>query len=170
MGIYVAASINRSSSGAISSRSFDQVIQTHRNCDVFVSHSSSNNDEALAIAQRISMNGLSAYIDDKDPNIIKDSPKMGDYIRGVIGGSRSLLALVTQATKKSWWVPFEIGLAFDKRKLLATYGQTILLPSFLSDWPNLNTYNQLDDWCHELQTGSTSTTYINRMASLASRF
>ena len=47
-----------------------------------------------------------------DTNITGDSPSLDDYIERVLSRTFSLLALVTDVTHESWWVPFEIGLAF----------------------------------------------------------
>ena len=72
--------------------------------------------KAVEIAERISANGLSAWVDVADPTVVRDGPDLADYIRSVLNSSRSLLALVTSATKESWWVPFEIGIAFEQKK------------------------------------------------------
>jgi len=47
---------------------------------------------------------------------------MASKIQAVISRSYCLLAIVTNATNKSWWVPFEIGAAWDMKKYLSTYG------------------------------------------------
>lgn len=137
--------------------------------DVFVSHKSNDTERAVQIAERISMKGLSAWVDVADPTV-KDGPDLADYIRLVLQSSRSLLALVTSATKNSWWVPFEIGIAFEKEKLLASYGNRTDLPSFLYKWPNIQTDTQLDRWCQEVRSISKGAAYISRMRTLATRF
>ena len=56
-----------------------------------------------------------------DPSIYGDGPTLDDHIKGVITSSFSLLAVVSDVTQQSWWVPFEIGIAFDQSCMLATF-------------------------------------------------
>ena len=116
------------------------------------------------------MNGLSAWVDVADPTGVRDGPDLADYIRQVLASSKSLLAVVSSATKESWWVPFEIGIAFEKQKLLASYGSRTSLPSFLYKWPNVQSDAELDRWCQELASVTKAASYVSRMHTLAIRF
>lgn len=171
MGYYIAASNLRTRSGTRTAEiTFKRAIRDYESWDVFLAHRSSDDQEALRIADLISKNGLSVWIDDADPHIFTDTPHLAEYIRDVMRASGSLLALVTHSTVKSWWVPFEIGLAFDQQKFIATYSRNVPLPSYLTDWPNLQTDEDLAKWCNELQQSVASSNYAGRMAILASRF
>ena len=169
MGYYVAANELRKGYVARRSINLDTARRLHTRWDVFVSHKSNDAPKAVHIAERISMNGLSAWVDVADPTV-KDGPDLADYIRRVLQSSRSLLALVTSATKESWWVPFEIGIAFEKEKLLASYGNRVNLPTFLYKWPNVQSDTELDRWCQELRTMAKGAAYVSRMRVLATRF
>ena len=170
MGYYIAANETRKSYAARNTIQLDTAINTYIHWDVFVSHKSNDTARAVQIAERISRNGLSAWVDVADPIIARDGPELADYIRRVLKSSRSLLALVTSATKESWWVPFEIGLAFEQQRLLASYGNRASLPSFLYKWPNVQDDTQLDHWCEELRRLAKHTAYATRMRALATRF
>ena len=169
MGYYIAANEIRKGDAARNSIYFDTARTVYASWDVFVSHKSNDAPKAVQIAERISTNGLSAWVDVADPSAI-DGPDLAEYIQRVLQSSRSLLALVTSATKESWWVPFEIGIAFEKEKLLASYGNRSNLPWFLYKWPNVQSDTQLDRWCHELRTASKSPAYVTQMRTLADRF
>ena len=170
MGYYIAANEVHKGYAARSSISLDAALNSFSRWDVFVSHKSNDSNKAVQVAERISTNGLSAWVDVADPIGLRDGPDLADYIRRVLASSRSLLALVSSATKESWWVPFEIGIAFEQQKLLASYGSRANLPSFLYKWPNVQTDSQLDNWCRELGSLSKGISYTTRLNSLATRF
>ena len=170
MGYYMEANELRKGLAARASISLDTAVVRFSKWDVFLSHKSGDAPKAIQIAERVSRNGLSVWVDVADPNVSGDGPQLADYIRRVLSSSRSLLALITSATKESWWVPFEVGMAYDQEKLLASYGNRAYLPSFLYKWPNVQTDSELDHWCHELQTSAKGVSFASRMRTLTSRF
>lgn len=170
MGYYIASNEMRKGYAARESIMLDTAISRFTRWDVFVSHKSNDAVKAIQIAERISNNGLSAWVDVADPTGVRDGPDLADYIRRILASSHSLLALVTSATKDSWWVPFEIGIAFQQEKLLASYGSGASLPSFLQKWPNVQSYSALDRWCLELGSLSRALTYKSRMSTLSKSF
>ena len=170
MGYYIAANEMRKGYAARDSIRFDTALSRFARWDVFVSHKSNDAAKAVQVAERISANGLSAWVDVADPSGVSDGPDLADHIRRILASSRSLLALVTSATKESWWVPFEIGIAFQQEKLLASYGSRASLPSFLHKWPNVQTDSGLDRWCRELGSLSKAVSYSTRMSALSNRF
>ena len=170
MGFYIAAHEIPKGYASREWIQLDAALTRFATWDVFVSHKSNDAARAVQIAERISKNGLSAWVDVADPTVVRDGPDLADYIRRVLASSRSLLALVTSATSESWWVPFEIGIAFEQKKLLASHGNRSRLPSFLSKWPNVQTDEELDRWCLEFRSGVRDTTYASRISTLAARF
>ena len=169
MGYYIPANELRKSLDKRQPITFSSAQIRFLSWDVFVSHKSSDTKKALQLAEKISRNGLSVWVDIADPTV-KDGPDLADYISDVLQSSRSLLAVVTSATKSSWWVPFEIGIAFEKEKLLASHGNRINLPSFLYKWPNIQTDTQLDRWCREVRSVSKGAAYVSRMRALTTKF
>ena len=62
-----------------------------------------------------------------------------------MGVCTQLLAVVSENTKSSWWVPWEIGIATEKDFPIATFaGDNTMLPEYLRKWPYLKTQNDLD--------------------------
>lgn len=68
----------------------------------------------------------------------------------------TLLAIVTNNTKESWWVPFEIGTAREMPRVIvsctslpdrASY-QRDALPEYLLEWPRLRTENDNHNNCY----------------------
>ena len=125
--------------------------------DVFVSHTTKDDDLAEIVAKRIRSHGLSAWVDSDYMAPHHDGPGMASKIKQVIGRPYCLLAVVTSATSASWWVPFEIGVASDRNRFLSTYGSpTVSLPSFLAAWPRVKDHEELSLWC-ELVTQKMAT-------------
>jgi len=55
------------------------------------------------------------------------------------------MALVTNATAGSWWVPFEIGVARQGDRRITTFdASTITLPEYLTEWPVMTSEAHLD--------------------------
>ena len=105
--------------------------------DVFLSHKKEDRDSTYQIALALDSRGISAYVDFEDPQINAEDPNLESYLRGIIHGCKSMLAVVTASTINSWWVPFELGVALDNDKLVGTVlrGRPGELPSYLLNWP-----------------------------------
>ena len=123
--------------------------------DVFVSHKSDDTDTAEKVAKTIAKCGLTAYLDNWDPDVDGDGPELVNYIQSVIGCCDSLIAVVSHNTIRSWWVPLEIGIAITKDLHLGTF--LVLsahyskrnFPSYLWKWPVLEDTDDLENWCGE---------------------
>ncbi|QDT29891.1 hypothetical protein Enr10x_52480 [Gimesia panareensis] len=63
-----------------------------------------------------------------------------------INESTNLLAIMTQNTKGSWWVPYEIGVAKQAPRVITSYTNLSEndLPEYLKEWPRLRTYKSID--------------------------
>ena len=116
--------------------------------DVFVSHTSGDDELADQVAECIRSYQLSAWVDSDHMTSHDDGPEMANNIKRVIRKSYCLLAIVTSATQESWWVPFEIGVASQLSRFLSTYGEhSTKLPSFLGTWPRVRGHEELHKWC-----------------------
>ncbi len=121
--------------------------------DVFVSHTTKDDALAEEVAKCIRSVGLSAWVDSDYLAASHDGPGMASKIQEAISRSYSLLAIVTNATSASWWVPFEIGVAWDRKKYLSTYGDPrVALPSFLAAWPHVKDREGLRSWCETIKS------------------
>lgn len=112
---------------------------------VFISHKQIDAAQAKAIADRLRISHqIESYLDVIDPIIGKTGEALAEYVRAQLGNCTQLLAVVSPATKDSWWVPWEIGVATEKDYPLATYGGSATLPEFLQKWPVLKNTSHLD--------------------------
>ena len=141
-------------SGRVEQHSLQEAAVQDQTCDVFVSHKKDDEADALHIAKCIDLYGLVPWVDVMDPSI-EDGPELGNKIKDIITNSFSLLVVVSDVTKESWWVPFEIGIAFDQYCLLASYTLGLRqadLPSFLKKQPRLTRHEpDLHGWCDDIK-------------------
>ena len=122
--------------------------------DVFVSHKSDDKDEAEEVATCIVSCGLTVWLDTIDIRGVIDDKGMVRRIEAAISRASSLIAVITHVTNESWWVPFEIGLAYEKEKQLASYCENcsrIDFPSFLWSWPLVRNHDDLHKWCQYIK-------------------
>lgn len=127
-------------------------------CDVFVSHKKDDEKLALSVAHCIKVYGLTPWIDVLDDSIQGDGPELDAKIQDIIANSFSLMAVVTEVTHESWWVPFEIGIAFDQERSLASYIETFegQLPTFLDKHPKVRKHSpDLHNWCRVIKAFKT---------------
>lgn len=131
---------------------------------VFISHQQRDSSQALAIASRLkSGHNIASYLDVVDNQLNRSGDDLGAHIRDELGKCTHLLAVVSDATPTSWWVPWEIGVATEKDYPLATYAvSTQTLPEYLKKWPYLRSLSDLDKYA-----ALTKTTLMER-ASLES--
>jgi hypothetical protein len=110
----------------------------------------SKDDSVLAgsIAQLLrNQHAIECYLDLIDPDASKTGDKLGEYLRAQMGKCNQLLAVVSQSTKTSWWVPWEIGIATEKDHPIATFtGDNTALPEYLKKWPYLRSQQDLDQY------------------------
>ena len=117
--------------------------------DVFISHKQEDATLAKRVGGILFEEGLHSYLDVWDPNIT-DALELEEYIRSVIRRADVLLAVITEKTKLSWWVPFEIGAARESKSQIASYvrlgGTRRSLPSYMRSWPRMASERELRGW------------------------
>lgn len=133
---------------------------------VFISHKLEDAQQAKAIADRLrNVHQIDSYLDVLDPVIGKTGEELARYVRDKLATCTQLLAVVTAATKESWWVPWEIGVASEKDYPLATYGGTTALPDFLKKWPVLKSEQHLDAYARVSQQAHRERLLLERTAT-----
>ena len=115
---------------------------------IFISHQRADSQLALSIANRLTIaHSIESYLDVIDPNVGATGDDLADHVKTQLGKCTQLLAVVSEATRASWWVPWEIGIAAEKDFPLATFaGGSATLPDYLKKWPYLRTDADLDQY------------------------
>lgn len=111
---------------------------------VFMSHKREDKERALQIAEYFRRHSIVCYVDVLDPTL-KTTDDITSTIRERVKQCTHLMALVSTFTERSWWVPFEIGVATETERRISSF-QTAAsrLPEFLTKWPILKTQSDLD--------------------------
>ncbi|MBV7478107.1 toll/interleukin-1 receptor domain-containing protein [Pseudomonas sp. PDM31] len=104
---------------------------------VFISYRHMDRAHAININNRLMQANIKTYLDVLDPE-----SQTTDDITGVITRNISecthLLAVVSDKTALSWWVPFEIGEAtITNRRICSFKTGPAELPLYLDKWPKL---------------------------------
>ncbi|WP_122780289.1 toll/interleukin-1 receptor domain-containing protein, partial [Pseudomonas viridiflava] len=111
---------------------------------IFLSHQQTDSLLALRIQGHLKNNqDIDCYLDVIDPKF-NNGEDIAAHVRRELDRCTQLLAVVSDATKGSWWVPWEIGVATEKDFPLATFGGDIELPEYLKKWPYLRSISDLD--------------------------
>ena len=125
---------------------------------IFISHKHEDLAKAREIGHEIMLKAqVPCYIDELDPNVDGDSAELVTHIQDVIHQCRSLLAVVSQSTQNSWWVPLEIGVALESQKYIGSYNtDRTELPSYLWSWPTMNATAEAVEWARATKRHSNA--------------
>ncbi|MGE4341030.1 MAG: toll/interleukin-1 receptor domain-containing protein [Pigmentiphaga sp.] len=106
---------------------------------IFISHQQVDSELALSLSKcLLATHGIQTYLDVIDPAVSPSGDALADHVKDELDKCRQLLAVVSDATRVSWWVPWEIGIAMEKDFPLATYaGGYTAVPDYLRKWPYL---------------------------------
>lgn len=126
---------------------------------IFISHKKEDSDLAANIAYIMAANHIEYYLDVLDPNITSDGQQLTDHLRGNLNKCTHLLVVLSEKTKLSWWVPFEIGLATEKEYPISTYMKSLNyreFPDYLRSWPVLKNNIDLTEYIRVVSRTTTS--------------
>ena len=111
---------------------------------VFISHKSSDKLKAIEIANYLTNRGVKSYIDVFDP-MLQSTDDITSVIVKRVRECSHLIAVTSAETTKSWWVPFEIGVATDQERRISTFAlQLSDLPDYLKKWPIMSNAQHLN--------------------------
>lgn len=120
--------------------------QSRSNC-IFISHKKEDEDAAIKIGDYLLNEvGVNIYLDVYDCKLqeavsLENDKEIVNSIKRGMELSTHLLCLVSDKTKLSWWVPYEIGIADVTQKNIASLKLARVddIPSFLKIQENLYT-------------------------------
>ena len=114
---------------------------------VFISHKNDDSALALTIQRAFLKNGVLSYLDILDNKMTSEGKELTDRIRSNLNLCSEIIVVMSDATKNSWWVPFEIGMSAQVHMPTASFLESdIVLPSYLNYWPRLKTANDIDKY------------------------
>lgn len=105
---------------------------------VFISHKQEDSITARLIENELKKLNINYYLDLLDDTITENGKTLTDHIRANLEGCTDMIVIMSQNTRYSQWVPFEVGLATERDMPTATFlKEDVLLPEFLQYWPRL---------------------------------
>lgn len=103
---------------------------------VFISHKNVDSQQALMLKSAFEKEGVFTYLDVLDNSINGGGKSLTEHIKGQLNNCTDIIVLMSETTKYSWWVPFEIGMSAQIDMPTASFlKEDVDLPSYLSYWP-----------------------------------
>jgi hypothetical protein len=126
---------------------------------VFISHRTADDSLAKEIYNRLTqVHGINCFIDDFMPSTTPE--KVTSVILENLNRCTHLMAVLTDNTEGSWWVPYEIGVAEQASRAITSYSNMgcAKLPEYLWHWPVLKGPTGIDRFAavYHLEAFSTS--------------
>ena len=107
---------------------------------VFISHKKEDSTQALRLKTEFERNSVDAYLDVLDSSIILGGKELTEHIKANLNSCTDIIVIMSERTKFSWWVPFEIGMSAQVDMPTATFlSSDVSLPDYLNYWPRLKT-------------------------------
>lgn len=111
---------------------------------VFISHKDADSVQALQIKKEFEKYDVPAYLDVLDNDIKLGGKQLTDHIKKNLNACSDIIVVMSDKTKLSLWVPFEIGMSAQVDMPTATYlNHSVTLPDYLTYWPRLRTLNDI---------------------------
>lgn len=124
---------------------------------VFISYSRPDKEKAQAMANFLAAMEIDYYLDAEDVDLqlaggLNDHQKVVACIESGLETCTHLLGIITENTKHSWWVPYEIGSATGRGRKhgLLLDKDVDELPSYIKAGKLLVDHDDLQDWLHDL--------------------
>lgn len=105
---------------------------------VFISHKQEDSSYALLVKRAFDSLFVESYLDVLDTSVTGGGKTLTDHIKNKLNDCTDIIVVMSEATKESWWVPFEIGMAAQVNMPTASFlTSTVSLPEYLDYWPRL---------------------------------
>lgn len=111
---------------------------------VFISHKKEDSACAMQIKQAFDKLHVASYLDVLDSTILADGLALTQHIKSQLNTCTEIIVVMSEKTKHSWWVPFEIGMSAQIDMPTASFlTSSVALPDYLKDWPRLRTISDV---------------------------
>lgn len=121
---------------------------------IFISHKKEDEEKAIELSDYIEEKfGFSTYVDVLDDKI-REYENVTERIVSQLRDSTHLLVVFSEHTKKSMWVPFELGVAYEREEGIGVYIYPddpyrftyYDLPEYLEEFPKMESYSGLNKY------------------------
>lgn len=105
---------------------------------VFISHKQEDSYTANKIANELKAMSIPYYLDILDFSITKSGKELTDHIKSKLNDCTDIIVVMSELSRYSQWIPFEVGMSAQTNMPTATFLQeNVSLPDFLEYWPRL---------------------------------
>ena len=122
---------------------------------VFISHKLEDSYTANKIANELKALNVPYYLDILDHSVTRSGKELTDHIKRNLNDCTDIIVVMSESTRYSQWVPFEVGMSSQKDMPTATFLQeSVSLPDFLVYWPRLKQPSDIRKYIatrHEIQ-------------------
>jgi len=135
---------------------------------VFISHKDKDSREAVRIHDFLKRHNISSYVDVLDSST-QSTADITDTITDRMNKCTHLIAVMSNETVKSWWVPFEVGEATFGMRRISSYdlGCGYRFPEYLQKWPVMSKQSHLSLFVRAYKSDSTSITKLHENRNTA---
>ena len=114
---------------------------------VFISHKKEDSFTASVMAAELRRLGVDSYLDVLEPTILQDGKALTKHIQSNLNSCTDTIVIISETTRYSQWVPFEVGMATQKKIPIATFlKESVALPEFLEYWPRLKKTSDVEKY------------------------
>lgn len=114
---------------------------------IFISHKLEDAFTASQIAKELKELKVDCYLDLLDNSLIQNGQALTNHIRANLNQCTDIFVVMSNITRLSQWVPFEVGMAAQKDMPTATFlKEDVSLPEFLQYWPRLKKYTDIKEY------------------------
>ena len=141
---------------------------------IFISHKKEDKGKAIKISNYIEKNfGFSTYVDVLDDEI-EEYENVTERIVSQLRESTHLLVIFSEYTKDYMWVPFELGVAYEREEGIGVYiwpnnydsFREHELPEYLEEFPKIKTEEHLDEYLRLIKERPNKKILLERKESL----
>jgi hypothetical protein len=117
---------------------------------IFISHKKEDKNKALDIHCYLKEKNVNSYIDVLDPSITYEN--VAQRIIEQLRKATHLIVVFSEHTKESMWVPFELGVAYERNNGIGIFlwpdnhGLYIKFPEYLDEFPVMKSVKDLDKY------------------------
>lgn len=112
---------------------------------IFISHKQEDNVVAEQLNDKFKAHNIDTYLDLIDDNISADGKALTEHIRHSLNSCTDIIVVMSEKTRLSQWVPFEVGMSAQKDMPTVTFMvDDVDLPDFLEYWPRLKHFSDVD--------------------------
>lgn len=105
---------------------------------IFISHKQEDSYTANKIANELKAMNIPYYLDVLDFSTTGSGKELTDHIKRNLNDCTDIIVVMSERTRYSQWVPFEVGMSAQNDMPTATFLQeNVALPDFLIYWPRL---------------------------------